>query len=118
MIDVSDGLSSEILHLCKQSEVGCNLYEDKLPLDPQFISVCEEFEVDSTTMALNGGEDYELLFTIPTSDFDKIKGNPNLTVIGHMTPATEGIHLITRANTKIPIVARGWNAFNKESDQE
>lgn len=118
MIDVSDGLSSEILHLCKQSEVGCNLYEDKLPLDPQFISVCEEFEVDSTTMALNGGEDYELLFTIPTSDFDKIKGNPNLTVIGHMTPATEGIHLITRANTKIPIVSRGWNAFNKESDQE
>ncbi|NQX76414.1 thiamine-phosphate kinase [Gilvibacter sp.] len=118
MIDVSDGLSSEILHLCKQSQVGCNLYEDKLPLDPQFISVCEEFEVDSTTMALNGGEDYELLFTISTSDFDKIKGNPNLTVVGHMTPENEGVHLITRANTKIPIVARGWNAFNKEEDQE
>ena len=118
MIDVSDGLSSEILHLCKQSQVGCNLYEDKLPLDPQFISVCEEFEVDSTTMALNGGEDYELLFTISTSDFDKIKGNPNLTVVGHMTPENEGVHLITRANTKIPIVARGWNAFNKKEDQE
>ena len=118
MIDVSDGLSSEILHLCKQSQVGCNLYEDKLPLDPQFISVCEEFEVDSTTMALNGGEDYELLFTISTSDFDKIKGNPHLTVVGHMTPENEGIHLITRANTKIPIVARGWNAFNKEENQE
>ncbi|WP_435578523.1 thiamine-phosphate kinase [Gilvibacter sp.] len=118
MIDVSDGLSSEILHLCKQSQVGCNLYEVKLPLDPQFISVCEEFEVDSTTMALNGGEDYELLFTISTSDFDKIKGNPNLTVVGHMTPENEGVHLITRANTKIPIVARGWNAFNKEEDQE
>ncbi|MDC7997088.1 thiamine-phosphate kinase [Gilvibacter sediminis] len=118
MIDVSDGLSSEILHLCKQSQVGCNLYEDKLPLDPQFIAVCEEFEVDSTTMALNGGEDYELLFTISTSEFDKIKGNPHLTVVGHMTPENEGVHLITRANTKIPIVARGWNAFNKEENQE
>lgn len=118
MIDISDGLSSEVLHLCRGSELGCNLYEDKLPLDPQFISVCEEFEVDSTTMALNGGEDYELLFTISTEDFPKIKGNPNLTVVGHMTEKSEGIHLITRANTKIPIVARGWNAFNKEADQE
>ena len=118
MIDISDGMSSEILHLCRASEVGCNLYEDKLPLDPQFISVCEEFEVDSTTMALNGGEDYELLFTISTEDFPKIKGNPNLTVVGHMTDKSEGIHLITRANTKIPIVARGWNAFNKQEDQE
>lgn len=118
MIDISDGMSSEILHLCRAGEVGCNLYEDKLPLDPQFISVCEEFEVDSTTMALNGGEDYELLFTISTEDFPKIKGNPNLTVVGHMTDKSEGIHLITRANTKIPIVARGWNAFNKQEDQE
>lgn len=117
MIDISDGLSSEIMHLCKNSEVGCNLFEDKLPLDPQFISVCEEFDVDSTTMALNGGEDYELLFTIAQDDFPKIKGNPNLTVVGHMTDKSEGIHLITRANTKIPIIARGWNAFNKE-DQE
>lgn len=118
MIDVSDGLSSEILHLCRGSEVGCNLYEDKLPLDPQFIQVCEEFEVDSTTMALNGGEDYELLFTIPTDDFPKIKGNPHLTVVGHMTDKSEGVHLITRANTKIPIVARGWNAFNGENQEE
>lgn len=118
MIDVSDGLSSEILHLCKQSEVGCNLYEDKLPLDPQFISVCEEFEVDSTTMALSGGEDYELLFTIATEDFPKIKANPHLTVIGHITEQAEGVHLITRANTKIPIVAIGWNAFTASEDQE
>jgi len=111
MIDISDGLSSEIMHLCKQSGVGCNLYEDKLPLDPQFINVCEEFDIDSTTVAINGGEDYELLFTITMGDFDKIKGNPNFTVIGHMVEATEGIHLITRADTKIPLKARGWDAI-------
>lgn len=111
MIDVSDGLSSEILHLCKQSEVGCNLYEDKLPLDPQLISVCEEFQLDSTTVAINGGEDYELLFTVKMDDFEKLKGNPNFTIIGHMVEAAEGMHLITRANTKIPLKARGWNAL-------
>lgn len=111
MIDVSDGISSEILHLCKASNVGCNLYEEKLPLDPQLISCCEEFNIDSTTVAINGGEDYELLFTIALEDFDKIKGNPNFTVIGHMTENSEGAHLITRANTKIPIKARGWNAL-------
>ncbi|MEM0576228.1 thiamine-phosphate kinase [Flavobacterium polysaccharolyticum] len=113
MIDVSDGISSEIMHLCKQSNTGCNLYEDKLPLDPQFISVCEEFNIDSTTIAINGGEDYELLFTIAITDFDKIKGNPNFTVIGHMTEPSEGTHLITRANTKIPLKARGWNALSE-----
>jgi len=111
MIDISDGLSSEILHLCKQSEVGCNLYEDKIPLDPQVISTCEEFELDSTTIALNGGEDYELLMTIRQEDFPKIKGNPNLTVIGHMTAASNGANLITRAEEKIPLIARGWNAL-------
>lgn len=111
MIDISDGLSSEILHLCKQSEVGCNLYEDKLPLDPQLISVCEEFQLDSTTVAINGGEDYELLFTVKMDDFDKLKGNPNFTIIGHMVESAEGMHLITRANTKIPLKARGWNAL-------
>jgi thiamine-monophosphate kinase len=113
MIDVSDGISSEIMHLCKQSNVGCNLYEDKLPLDPQFISVCEEFNIDSTTIAINGGEDYELLFTVAITDFDKIKGNPNFTIIGHMTEPSEGTHLITRANTKIPLKARGWNALSE-----
>ncbi|WP_278034614.1 thiamine-phosphate kinase [Flavobacterium nitratireducens] len=113
MIDISDGLSSEIIHLCKQSKVGCNLYEDKLPLDPQFINVCEEFDIDSTTVAINGGEDYELLFTIPIEDFDKIKGNPNFTIIGHMTEESEGIHLVTRANTKIALKARGWNPLGE-----
>lgn len=114
MIDISDGLSSELIHLCKNSGTGCNLFEDKLPLDPQFISTCEEFNIDSTTLAINGGEDYELLFTIKLEDFDKIKGNPNLTVIGHMTAANEGMHLVTRANTKIELKARGWNALGSE----
>ena len=115
MIDISDGLSSEIIHLCKQSGVGCNLYEEKIPVDPQLISVCEEFNIDITTVALNGGEDYELLFTIQMADYDKLKGNPNFTVIGHMTQQNEGIHLVTRANTKIPLKARGWNALDDEA---
>ncbi|MEK6452162.1 MULTISPECIES: thiamine-phosphate kinase [Myroides] len=116
MIDVSDGLSSEVMHLCKQSNVGCNIYEDKLPLDPQFINTCEEFNIDATTMAINGGEDYELLFTMKMEDYDKIKGNPNLTVVGHMTEEKEGVHLITRANTKIPLKAQGWNALKNEEE--
>ena len=111
MIDISDGLSSEILHLCKQSEVGCRLYEDKIPLDPLVISSCEEFKLDSTLVALNGGEDYELLFTIGQADFPKIKGNPNLTVIGHMTSKDDGSFLITRGNTQIELKAQGWNAL-------
>jgi thiamine-monophosphate kinase len=111
MIDISDGLSSEILHLCEESKVGCNLFEEKIPLDPQVINVCEEFEIDSTTIALSGGEDYELLFTIDQKDYDKIKANPNFTVIGFMTEASEGAHLITRSNQKIALIAQGWKAF-------
>ena len=111
MIDISDGLSSEVIHLCKQSEVGCDLYEEKIPLDPQVISTCEEFNIDSTTIALSGGEDYELLMTISQADYPKIKANPNLTVIGHMTEKASGIHLVTRAQEKIPLVAQGWNGF-------
>lgn len=112
MIDISDGLSSEIIHLCKQSSVGCDLYENKIPLDPQVISACEEFNIDSTTVALNGGEDYELLFTISQDDFLKIKGNPNLSVIGFIKEEKEGMHLVTRAETRIPIKAQGWKNFN------
>ena len=91
--------------------MGCRVYEDKIPLDPQFISVCEEFNLDSTTIALSGGEDYELLFTIKQTDFDKIKGNPNLTVIGHMTPVGDAPSLVTRAEEVIPLKAQGWKAF-------
>ena len=112
MIDISDGLSSEILHLCDKSEVGCNLFEDKIPLDPTVISACEEFKMDSTLVALSGGEDYELLFTIDQKDFLKIKGNPHFTVVGHMTDKNEGVNLISRSNTKIPITAQGWNSFS------
>lgn len=112
MIDISDGLSSEVIHLCKQSKVGVDVYENKIPLDPQVISTCEEFNIDSTTVALNGGEDYELLMTISQEDFPKIKGNPNLTVIGYMTEEERGMHLVTRAEEKIPIIAKGWNALN------
>lgn len=111
MIDISDGLSSEIIHLCKQGKVGVELYESKIPLDPQVISTCEEFDLDSTTIALSGGEDYELLMAVDQSDYDKIKGNPNLTVIGYITDASKGMHLITRANTKVELIARGWNSF-------
>ncbi|MGO3183950.1 MAG: thiamine-phosphate kinase [Aequorivita sp.] len=114
MIDISDGLSSEIIHICKSSNVGCNLFEDKIPLDPQVMSTCEEFNLDSTTIALSGGEDYELLFTIKTEDYPKLKANPHLTVIGHMTDVNEGTHLISRAGTKIPLIARGWNALENE----
>jgi thiamine-monophosphate kinase len=111
MIDISDGLSSEVIHLCKQSKVGVDVYETKIPLDPQVISTCEEFNIDSTTIALNGGEDYELLMTISQEDYPKIKGNPNLTVIGYMTEEANGMHLVTRAEEKIPIIAKGWNAL-------
>ena len=111
MIDISDGLSSEILHLCEESQVGCNLFEEKIPLDPQVIATCEELNLESTTIALSSGEDYELLFTIDQKDFDKIKGNPNFTVIGHMTDKNEGAHLITRANQKVAIIAQGWRSF-------
>jgi len=112
MIDISDGLSSEIMHLCKESQVGCELYEDKIPLDPQVISTCEEFNLDSTTVALSGGEDYELLFTVSQEDYTKIKGNPNFTVIGFMKDKSAGMNLITRAETSIPLKAQGWNSFN------
>ncbi|GAL69642.1 thiamine-monophosphate kinase [Jejuia pallidilutea] len=112
MIDISDGLSSEIIHLCTSSKVGCDLYENKIPLDPQVISTCEEFNIDSTTVALNGGEDYELLFTIKQEDFPKIKANPNLSVIGYITEEAAGLHLVTRADTKIELKAQGWKNFN------
>jgi len=111
MIDISDGLSSEAIHICQQSEVGIKLYEEKIPLDPQVISTCEELNLNSTTIALSGGEDYELLFTINQKDFPKIKGNPNLTVIGHITDKKEGMNLVTRAGQLVPLTAQGWDAL-------
>lgn len=111
MIDVSDGLSSEIMHVCSQSKVGCKIYEDKIPLDPQVISACEEFDLDSTMVALSGGEDYELLFTVSIDHYDKIKGNPHFTVIGHITDKSQGMNLVTRANQELELKAQGWNAL-------
>lgn len=111
MIDISDGLSSEVIHLCKKSKTGVDLFENKIPLDPQVISTCEEFNIDSTTIALSGGEDYELIMTIDQKDYDKIKGNPNLTVIGYMTEPAKGMHLVTRGDTKVGLIAKGWKSF-------
>ena len=111
MIDISDGLSSEIMHICSQSKVGCKIYEDKIPLDPQVISTCEEFDIDSTMVVLSGGEDYELLFTVSIDDYDKIKANPHLTVIGHITEKNQGMNLVTRANQELELKAQGWNAL-------
>ena len=117
MIDISDGLSSEVIHLCKNSDLGCNVFENKLPLDPQVISTAEEFNMDSTMIALNGGEDYELLFTIAQDDFEKIKANPNFSIIGHMTDKNEGISLVTRANQKMELTAQGWDAMLKKEKE-
>jgi len=114
MIDISDGLSSEIMHICSQSKVGCKIYEEKLPLDPQVISACEEFELDSTMVALSGGEDYELLFTVPIADFEKMKGNPNFSIIGHITEENQGLNLVTRASQEIELKAQGWNPMKEE----
>ena len=111
MIDVSDGLASEILHICKQSNVGCEVYEEKIPIDPQTFDRAREFDLDPTVCALSGGEDYELLFTIPISDYDKIKNVPDFTVIGHITSKSSGTNLIAKAGTSHPITAQGWNSF-------
>lgn len=109
MIDISDGLSSEIHHLCKSSKVGCNLYEEKIVLDGQTKKMAEELNINPLVAALNGGEDYELLFTLPLGDYDKIKNDPDFTVIGHMTEASEGANLITGTGAAIPLTAQGWN---------
>jgi thiamine-monophosphate kinase len=112
MIDISDGLASEIKHLAENSAVGFDLYEEKIPVSPKTIEAAKEFNLDFTTCALNGGEDYELLFTIKPADYDKIKGNPSLTVIGHATADSMGCRLVTRAGETIMLKAQGWNAFN------
>ena len=113
MIDVSDGLASEILHICNASNVGCKLYEDKIPLDPMTYETAREFGLDPTVCALNGGEDYELLFTIPQSDYDKIKGQLDISVIGYITELSAGREMISKSNHVHEIKAQGWNAFKK-----
>lgn len=114
MIDISDGLASEALHLCAASGTGCKLYEEKIPIDPTVINTARDFNLDPTTCALNGGEDYELLFSIKQSDFDKIKGSPHMTPVGHMTEASAGKYLIDGQGGAHELVAQGWNAFQEE----
>lgn len=112
MIDISDGLSSEILHLSKASEVGFHLFEEKIPIDPEVNSICEEFKLNSTTAALNGGEDYELLFTIDQKEFDKIKNHPFLSVIGHACDQKAGCQMVTGLGHQIELTAQGWQSFS------
>ncbi len=112
MIDISDGLASEILHICKSSKVGCHIYDEKLPIDGKTSMTAIEFNLDPNTCAMNGGEDYELLFTIAQSDYDKIKGNPHMTVIGHITNEKDGKYYVDKHGAAVELQAQGWNHIN------
>lgn len=116
MIDVSDGLASEILHICKQSNKGCNLYEEKIPIDPMTYDTARDFGIDPTVCALNGGEDYELLFTIKQSDFEKVRNNPDISIIGHITEVSAGCNLISKSEKVHPIKAQGWNSLKNSME--
>ncbi len=109
MMDISDGLSSELHHICSQSNTGCRIYEDRLPLDYQTAAMAEELNLNVTTCALNGGEDYELLFTLPLTDHDRAAALPGIKVIGHMTPPGQGLLLIGRDGAELDLKAQGWN---------
>jgi len=111
MIDISDGLASEIFHICKNSKTSCSVYEDKIPIDSLTVSVAEDFKIDPTIAALSGGEDYELLFTISQNDFEKIKEIEDISIIGYITDGSESKNLITRSGTVIPLEAQGWKAM-------
>jgi thiamine-monophosphate kinase len=113
MIDISDGLSSEIIHICKQSGLGCKLFEEKIPIDPETYSFAREFNLDPTMCALNGGEDYELLFTLPVGEYDKIKDHPDFTAIGHITDQPGDYRLITKSQNEHQLKAQGWKVFDK-----
>lgn len=114
MIDISDGLASEIMHLCEQSNLGVDLYEEKIPLDSLTYDTAREFNLDPTMCALSGGEDYELLFTIPLEAYDKLKNLPDFSIIGHLTPASKGRNLIAKAGTVHELKAQGWNHLSKK----
>jgi thiamine-monophosphate kinase len=116
MIDVSDGLSSELLHIVKASKVGCQIYEDKIPVDPQVLAICKEFNLNNTTAALNGGEDYELLFTVDQSHFEAIKNHPLLSVIGHITEVAAGCNLVTGLGQQIELTSQGWTSHPEEGE--
>ena len=111
MIDVSDGLASEILHICEQSNVGVELYEEKIPIDSQTYDTARQFNLDPTMCTLSGGEDYELLFTIKQEDYDKVKNLPDFTIIGHITNKEKGRHLITKSGSVATLKAQGWDCL-------
>ncbi len=111
MMDISDGLSSEVLHICKQSELGCVLYEDKIPIDDRMKAAAYKFKIDPTACALNGGEDYQLVFTIKQSDHEKLVLNEQISVVGYMTEPEAGTHIITKGGSKYTLTAQGWNAL-------
>jgi thiamine-monophosphate kinase len=111
MIDVSDGLSSEMLHICKSSDVGCVLHEEKIPISDDARKMANEFQVGAMAAALSGGEDYELLFTIKQEDYEKVARNNNISIIGYITEKSEGTHLLTNGGNKHTLTAAGWNAF-------
>lgn len=112
MIDISDGLSSDLLHICQQSKAGCQIYEDKVPIDPATAMLAEQFHMAPITAALNGGEDYELLFTVNMNDFEKVKEIPNVSVIGHITDISAGCQMVLNGGQSVDLVASGWNAFS------
>jgi len=114
MMDISDGLSSEMLHICGQSNLGCVIYEEKLPIAEEMRNAAYKFQIDPTACALSGGEDYELLFTISQNDYDKITLNRDISVIGYMTEPEKGSNIITKGDSTYPITAQGWNAFTKK----
>jgi thiamine-monophosphate kinase len=115
MMDISDGLSSEILHICKQSGLGVVVHEEKLPISEETRMAAFKFQIDPTACALSGGEDYELLFTIDQNDYDKVSHNPDITVIGYMTEPEQGAHIISKGGNKYPVTAQGWNAFTNNA---
>jgi len=113
MIDVSDGLASEMLHICNQSQKGCTIYEEKIPIDPMTYETAREFGLDPTVCALSGGEDYELLFTIKQTDYEKIRYNADISIIGHITEAAAGCNLVSKSGNVHELKAQGWNAFKE-----
>ncbi len=118
MMDISDGLSSELLHICKQSDAGCRIYEDRIPIDYQTAIMAEELGMNLVTAALNGGEDYELLFTVPLHCHDQIEKLPGIKLIGHITKPSLGCAMITRDGNEIPLKAQGWNPLAADSSSE
>lgn len=116
MIDISDGLASEIMHLCKHNDSGAQIYEDKIPVDYHTYKAAEDFNINATTAALNGGEDYELLFTINQKNFEVVKGIPGISIIGHITDKASGMNMVTRGEQFIELQAQGWNAFKNKSN--